>query len=334
MAKTQVSRSMREGVLVVILLVTSIVVTNSLIIFSSNEDNRFYISGVISTVAIGSASIISIIMVFRYKRHIKNLENKTQQALYPRRIDTKPQLRQYYFDDNKMHISICLFLIFWFAAAVIWTFENDQSADILIADAFYYIGYASFGYFLYSLYYRFFRKEFEPLILILVAVIILIPLIFVVDTIVSTLRLLSNQKVDLWVVVKNAAYPILDSILIFPTVIMYWGAKRIGSRIKRTKMDEQEIGQLTGKQENSPSPSYYLISNCAPLWMFLLFVGILLSAAGDTGFAYTSAFDITTVQNYVWIWNIFYNSDHLCFAAALIGYRHFFGFVKANELWH
>jgi Ni/Fe-hydrogenase subunit HybB-like protein len=93
-------------------------------------------------------------------------------------------------------------LVFCFAASVIWTFEDELSAGVLIADALYYIGYASFGYFLYSLYYHFFRKEFEPLILILIAVIILIPAIFIVDIIISTLRLLSTQTVDIWVVIK------------------------------------------------------------------------------------------------------------------------------------
>jgi hypothetical protein len=62
--------------------------------------------------------------------------------------------------------------------------------------------------------------------------------------------------------------------------------------------------------------------------MLLLFVAMILSAAGDSGFAYTSASDVTTVQNYIWIWNILYNSDHLCLAAALIGYKHFFSFSK------
>ena len=78
----------------------------------------------------------------------------------------------------------------------------------------------SFGYFLYSLYYHFFRKEFEPFILFLIAVIILVPLIFIVDTIISTLRLLSTQTIDISLVIVNVTYPILDAILIFPIAIM------------------------------------------------------------------------------------------------------------------
>ena len=74
------------------------------------------------------------------------------------------------------------------------------------------------------------------------------------------------------------------------------------------------------------------------LWYYFrmgtILVAMVLSAAGDSGFAYTSAFDVMTVQNYIWIWNVLYNSDHLCLAATLIGYRHFFSFNKIYTLQH
>ena len=55
---------------------------------------------------------------------------------------------------------------------------------------------------------------------------------------------------------------------------------------------------------------------------------MIFSAVGDSGFAYSNVSDLATVQYYLWIWNIFYNSDHLCLAAALIGYKLFFSFSK------
>jgi hypothetical protein len=177
------------------LLATSVIVTNSFIIFLPNEDSRFYISGLMSTAAAGVALAIAIIVVWRYRRGIKKKEEAKQQVFFSQQ-DADTRSHHYYYDDNKMHISIYLFLSFWFSASVIWTLADNQSAGIVIADALYYLGYASFGYFLYSLYYHFFRNEFEPFILILVAVIILIPVIFIVDTIVSTLRLLSTQTVE------------------------------------------------------------------------------------------------------------------------------------------
>ena len=227
----------------------------------------------------------------------------------------------YYYDNNKIHFSICLFFAFWLAASVNWLFEDQEAPGILIADVLYYLGYASFGYFLYSLFYHFFRKEFEPFILFLIAVIILVPLIFIIDTIVSTLRLLSTQTIDISLVIVNASYPVLDAIMIFPIVIMFWAVRRIISRHKNATLEEQ---QKIKEKDKTPS----IVSGDASMWILLLFIAMVLSAAGDSGFAYTSAFDVTTVQNYIWMWNILYNSDHLCLAAALIGYKHFFTFSK------
>jgi hypothetical protein len=33
----------------------------------------------------------------------------------------------------------------------------------------------------------------------------------------------------------------------------------------------------------------------------------------------------------VWIWEVIYNADHLCLAAALIGYGSFFSFGKQDR---
>ena len=321
------SKSKKENVIVIVLLAISVIITNSFIIFLHNENSRFYSSGLISSAAAGVALVMSIIAVWKYKRGIKKKEEERQQVFSQQDEDTRTH--HYFYDNNKMHLSICLFLLFWFSAAVIWILAENQSAGIVIADALYYMAYASFGYFLYSLYYHFFRNEFEPFILILVAVIILIPVIFIVDTIVSTLRLLSTQTVDVWVVIKNAAYPTLDAVMIFPIVIMFWGARRITSRYKNPVAGEQQLErEITEKGKYRSS---YFVSDDASLYMLLLFTAMILSAAGDTGFAFTSAFDITSVQDFVWIWNILYNSDHLCLAAAVVGYRHLFSYSKINS---
>src|ERR687893_2612740 len=298
-------------------LITSILVTNSFIVFSPDEDSKFYFSGLTSTLGLGAALVIAIIMVYKYKRCIKKQEDKRSQQNEDWKL-------HYFYDNNKVHFSICLFFAFWLAASVNWIFEDQEAPGVLIADILYYLGYASFGYFVYSLYYHFFRREFEPFILILIGVLILVPLIFIVDTIVSTLRLLSTQTVDISLVVVNASYPILDAIVIFPIALMFWGVRRISSRHKNTAPDEKE------SNEKGKSPSSVFVSGTTSVWVLLLLVAMVLSAAGDSGFAYTSAFDVTTVQNYIWIWNIFYNSDHLCLAAALIGYKHFFSLSKID----
>ena len=80
MTKILSYKNNRDKFLVIVMLIISIVITNSFIIFSPDEDSRFYFSGLTSTLALGVALVISIVMVYRYKRSIKKQEEK-QQAL-------------------------------------------------------------------------------------------------------------------------------------------------------------------------------------------------------------------------------------------------------------
>jgi hypothetical protein len=311
----------RVNLIVIITLIAFILITNSFIIFSPDEKSRFYFSALTSTLTLGAAFVVSIVMVYRFKRDVKKPLEKEQNPSQQSgdRISHHP-----YYDDNKIHFSICLFLASWIVASISWTFEDQEAPGVLVADVLYYLGYAAFGYFLYSLYYHFFRNEFEPFVPILISIIILVPLIFLVDTMVSTMRLLSTKTLDISFVIVNTTYPILDTILIFPIVMMYWTIRR-RSKYKDSIQEEQDMHK---KGESTSSSSVY---RNVSLWMLLLFVAMILSAAGDSGFAHTSASDITTVQNYIWIWNILYNSDHLCLAAALIGYKLFFSFSKIDS---
>ena len=86
---------------------------------------------------------------------------------------------------------------------------------------------------------------------------------------------------------------------------MFWAVRR-----KNVTLEEQQ--KIEEKDESSSS----FVSSGVTVWIFLLYIGMVLSVVGDSGFAYTSAFDMTTVQNYIWMWNILYNSDHLCLAAS------------------
>jgi hypothetical protein len=304
----------RVSLTVLKVLIASILITNSFIIFSPDEESRFYFSAVTSTLALGAALVVSIVMVFRFKKNIRKLKEK-EQTPSQQSSDRHP-----YYDDNKIHFSIWLFLASWIVASISWTFEDQEAPGVLVADVFYYLGYASFGYFLYSLYYHLFRNEFESFIPILISIIFLVALILLVDTMVSTMRLLSAQTLDISLVIVNTSYPILDAILIFPIAMMYWTIRR---RSKTKNISE--VQEMNEKDKSTSSPLAY---RNVSIWMLLLFVAMILSAAGDSGFAHTSASDVTTVQNYIWIWNILYNTDHLCLAAALIGYGLFFSFSK------
>ena len=114
MTKILSYRNNRDKFLVIVLLILSIVITNSFIIFSPDEDSRFYFSGLTSSLTLAGGLVISIVMVYRYKRSIKKQEEK-QQALSQQSNDTK-----LHYDNNKIHFSICLFFAFWLAASVNW----------------------------------------------------------------------------------------------------------------------------------------------------------------------------------------------------------------------
>jgi hypothetical protein len=309
----------RVHLIVIITLIVSILVTNSFIIFSPDEKSRFYFSNLTSTLTVGAALVVSIVMIYRFKRNVGKPVEK-EQTPSQQSGDRKPH--HPYYDDNKIHFSICLFLVAWIGASISWTFEDQEAPGILIADVLYYFGYVSFGYFLFSLYYHFFRNEFEPFVPILISIIFLVALILLVDTMVSAMRLLSIQALDISLVIVNTSYPILDAILIFPIAMMYWTIRR------RSKYNDSIQEQDVDKKDKSTSSSF--VYRDVSLWMLLLFVAMILSAAGDSGFVYTSASNISTVQDYIWIWNILYNSDHLCLAAALIGYKYFFSFRKID----
>jgi len=126
MAKILSYKSKRENVKVIVSLIISIVVTNSFIIFSPDKDSRFYFSALISSVALGVALVISIVMVRKYKRSVKKQEEEEKQQALSQQENNDTKLNQdyYYYDNNKIHFSICFFLVLWLAASIIWTFNS------------------------------------------------------------------------------------------------------------------------------------------------------------------------------------------------------------------
>ena len=316
-----------RNVVVLAALIITVFVTNIFVIFSPDDSTRFYNAGLTSTITIGVALVICLTQVYRYKRSVKSqlrslkLSNSQQGS---------QQSTLYYYDNNKMHFSICLFLGMWFVAQFVWTFPYQQTAGVWIADIIWFIGYASFGYFLYSLYYHFFRKEHELLVLILIAIVISTVLVLLLDIIVSILRLVSAQPVDFSILLATLVYPILDAALIFPAILIFWGARK---RISEQK-DAAELGQhadeATKGGAHGPFSLFHGSTSTSSIWILLLSIAMMLSAVGDTGFAFSTAYGPDAVQRDVWIWNVIYNADHLCLAAALVGYASFFSFKKQD----
>jgi hypothetical protein len=307
----------------ILFLAISIIIANSFIIFSFDESGRFYFSKLTTTVTSVIALGTALVMVYRYKKRQK--QQLQQQPL----LQSKQQQQQpnylFYSDNNitMMHFSICIFLVLWFAAQVLWSFYYDQSALPNIADTLWFIGYGFFGYFLYSLYYYFFRKEFESFIIVLVAIIVIIVLIYLIDLVLSTSRLLSTQKPDISILIVTLAYPILDAILLVPAVLIFWVVRRKSSSIK--KQQQQKEQKVEEKKEEEEKQQHITSSS---IWILLLSISMMLFAIANSGFAFISAYDLEIVQKNVWMWDILYNGGYLCLATAMIGYNSFFSFIS------
>jgi hypothetical protein len=272
----------------VLILVASIVVVNSIIIFASDENSRFYLATLTTTVTSGAAFAIALLMVYKYKTQ--------QDEFVP---------HQFRIREDIMHFSICTFLGLWFVAQLTWSLFEQQSPTPSVKDILWLIGYVLFGYFLYNLLYIF-RKELEVLTVGIIATTMTISLTYIVLIISSVSSLLAFQKQELSVTILTIAYPILDAILLVPAVLILW--------IRRNPVTIEHKSLRVEQQQN--------IS-----WI-LLSLSMILFAIADSGFAYITALNLTTFQKEVWIWDIFYNCGYILLAGALTGYSTFFAMYK------
>jgi hypothetical protein len=274
--------------MLIVLLVISIVIANSFIIFS-NGNNRFYFAKLTTSVTSGAALAIALLTVYKYKTK--------QHQFVPHQFRTR---------ENIMHFSICIFLGLWFVAQLTWSFYEQQSPAPSVPDILWLIGYALFGYFLYSLLYIS-RKELEAHTFFIIVSIVTISLTYTVLVILSASSLLTFQKQEISVTILTLVYPILDAILLVPAVLIFW--------VRRNPVTFEHKSSAEQREDIS--------------WI-LLSLSMILFAIADSGFAYISALNLMTIQNEVWIWNIFYNSGYLCLSVALTGYASFLDFSKIH----
>lgn len=88
----------------------------------------------------------------------------------------------------------------------------------------------------------------------------------------------------------SVAYPLLDAIILVPTVLSIWTLRRA-----------------------SPEFTHWV----------LLGAFVILNALGDIGFAYSEIINPQVASKQEWIWDTFFNSSYLCMAAALLWYNRF-----------
>ena len=206
--------------------------------------------------------------------------------------------------ENTMHFSICIFLGLWFVAQLTWSFYQQQSPEPSVVDLLWLIGYVLFGYFLYSVLYIL-RKELEANHIAIIAVIVTISLTYIILIILSISSLLAIQKQAISVTMLAFVYPILDAILLVPAVLIFWIRKNSVMSYRKSSAEQKE-----------------------DISWILLSLSMILFAIADSGYAYTTALNVTTLQNEIWVWNIFYNCGYILLAGALTGNSIFLAMTK------
>jgi hypothetical protein len=286
-------RLKHNNLTLLVILILSILITNSFVIFSGEGNNNNINTSKRLSIAGWSTNVTSAIA----------LTSAFVGLFYRTKKQDNPPYSKYY-NSRKIQYSLCIFLTLWFIAQIIWGYYQ-QSPYLSIADVLWLIGYVFFGYFIFSMYNRLRKAFIQPHVVVLVSVIIVISLAYMIDLVVSTSQLLSSHEEAPGVLLVNIAYPILDGILLVPAVLILWSLQ---GGIKQEQGPRQQQ-----QQQHFASFNWILLS-----------LSMIIFAIADSGFAYFSAFNITTVQNDVWILDMLYNTAYLTLATALIRYSDFF----------
>jgi hypothetical protein len=192
---TSVIKSMRRNLTFV--LIGSIIVANSVIVFSSGENQVFFSNW---TINVTSAIALGFALITVYRQKLDGLYGKT-------------------------FASLAIGLTLWFIAESVWTyFElglHIKTPFPSIADLFWLTGYGFIAYHLYRIY-NFVRIEtIKPAVVIVVSIATAIILGFVVNLIIGV----SDQDHgpnNMVLLLVGIAYPILDGILLVPAVVVLW----------------------------------------------------------------------------------------------------------------
>ena len=111
--------------------------------------------------------------------------------------------------------------------------------------------------------------------------------------------------------------------MIFPAVLIFWGVRKRIIERKDAAVLGQHADEATQGEAHRPFSLSHGLPCTSSIWILLLSIAMMLSAIGDTGFAFSTAYGPDSVQRDVWIWNVIYNAV-CCLAAALIGLWKFF----------
>ncbi len=194
-------------------------------------------------------------------------------------------------------------LTFWFAAEVIWVYNRQVVGNDLpypsIADAAWIIGYGFFSLNLYRIMRNLGRTAtVEKSLVILVSIAVSLSLAYILNLTFGVADILGFRDDSLTPMV-SLSYPLLDGILLVPSVVVLWSLRR-----------------------GDPAAFNWL----------LLSLAFVLQTIGDIGWGYSYGLAPQVAGEYEWVLAIFYNTGYLCIAASVLYLLMLNRFFKKNQL--
>jgi len=246
-----------------LLILASIIATNCLIIFSSPESLSLTID-LTALITSGAAFFLS-----------------ATTTLWA-------QVRKY---AGGRHAWLCAGLSMWFAAEAIWVFYRQGLGVEIpypsIADGAWIAGYGFLALYVYGIIGVVAKiRTIDRNLVLLVSLAVSLLLAYILNLTFGVAQMLSATE-DIISVIVSLAYPILDGILLVPSMVIVWTLRK-----------------------DDPSSSHWLMMSAA----------LVLVSIGDIGFGYSFALAPTVAEKYEWIWALFYNTGYISIAASIVWY--------------
>ena len=177
-------------------LAIAIIISDSIIYFAESKSKEFYSNWIIIINA-SIAAGLAILILYRHKHH---------DGLF-----------------DKSHAALAIGLSLWLTADIIWAVYQIVLEIVppvpSIADFIWFFAYGFFAFYLYSTYFKFHKKFRFSRRLVILSIIgsgVFLSYILAVTTSISNPS--SNRGIVMFIIV--IAYPILDSILIVPAIVI------------------------------------------------------------------------------------------------------------------
>jgi hypothetical protein len=253
---------------VILILLGFIVLVNSFIFLASADIRVVYTN---LTIIVSAATALCAALVVSARQIITNSPYKKTFAL------------------------LAAGIAIWFTAEVTWTYYQlglgIETPFPSIADFFWLVGYIPLTYHLYKIYSTSTSKIIDKDTLVILSAIAATVVCFLLYLTFS----ITGQPLTILELTITLAYPVLDTIMLIPAVVILWSFRK-----------------------GEPAYTHWVM-----ICLFIVFVAI-----ADVGYNYALAIDEATASQQQWVWDMFYNAGYLSIAGALFWYNRYLVLTK------